>query len=490
MIKKCKRVVLFVMIFQFVFSTMIVADTSYQSYNFDYWGDVIPSPISYEPIRSIKGSEFGIGEFKDPNDMFIAEDGKIYILDSGNSRIVIFDENFNLLKVLDGFENEGSRDTFLKPGGLTVTKNGDIFVADTENNRVVMLNQEGDLLGILKDPQSDLFSEDFVFSPLKVAVDQAGRIYVVARSVFEGIMSFEADGTFISYFGTIKVRYNVADLLWRKLATKEQRKKMILFIPTEYTNIDIDSEGFVYATNIDFKSDQTINRLNPSGKDVLKKYAYSGGAVERAIVGDLDYKAFGTLSGPSAFVDIKAQDHGLYTALDLTRGRFYTYDSEGNLLYINGGLGSQLGLFKTPVAIESHKDFFYVLDRGRNEITEFKATTYGALINKAVQLRYDGNEAEAVSYWKEVLKYDANYQLAYSGIGKALLATNQNKEAMSYLKKGMDKKYYSVAFRRYRNEILQENIELILTLGGVLVLGLFGYKGVSKTERRRKRTNV
>ena len=69
----------------------------------------------------------------------------------------------------------------------------------------------------------------------------------------------------------------------------------------------------------------------------------------------------------------------------------------------------------------------------------FSATRYGNLINKAVSLRYDGDEASAVELWKQVLELDSNFELAYIGIGKSYLAAGDNRKAMEYFRLGMDR---------------------------------------------------
>ena len=46
---------------------------------------------------------------------------------------------------------------------------------------------------------------------------------------------------------------------------------------------------------------------------------------------------------------------------------------------------------------------------------------------KLCALRYDGDEASAVALWREVLKLDSNFELAYVGIGKSYLAAGDNK---------------------------------------------------------------
>lgn len=46
-----------------------------------------------------------------------------------------------------------------------------------------------------------------------------------------------------------KVTYDFADYIWKRLATEEQRAQMESFVPTEYDNIYMDHEGFIYAVN-------------------------------------------------------------------------------------------------------------------------------------------------------------------------------------------------------------------------------------------------
>ena len=198
----------------------------------------------------------------------------------------------------------------------------------------------------------------------------------------------------------------------------------------------------------------------------------------------------GPYSGRSTFNDIKYRDKGIYSALDSKKGKIFTYDSEGHLLYVFGGMGTALGMFKKPVALECKNDNIYVLDEGRGEIVVFEPTKYGKCINTAVSLRFDGDETKAVTYWEEVLKLDANYELAYVGIGKSYLAANRNKEAMDYLKKGMDKKYYSVAFKRYRNEVLKDNLNNIMTGICIIIVIVIGVKAYKKYKFKGKGKKV
>jgi hypothetical protein len=326
----------------------------------------------------------------------------------------------------------------------------------------VVLTPEGEFIKLIDNPQSEILEEGFDFVPLKVTVDYADRVYVIAKNAFEGILVFESNGDFTGYFGTIDVKITLWEKFWRRLASKEERAKQQLYIPTEFTGIDIDSDGFVYASNIDSDGVQGVRRLNPRGEDVIQK------GQNENLGGDLIIGSHGTYSGPSEFTDVVYRGKGIYSLLDRKRGRIFTYDKEGNLLYIFGGLGTQEGTFNTPVAIEAVDDQIIVLDAANGTILKFGETQYGSLINDAVGLRYDGDETQAIEKWEGVLRLNENNELANSGIGKAYLTAGDNKTAMKYLKLAKNRKYYSIAWKRYRNEILTENLGAILT--GIIVI--------------------
>lgn len=160
------------------------------------------------------------------------------------------------------------------------------------------------------------------------------------------------------------------------------------------------------------------------------------------------------------------------------------------IFYIFGGLGTQQGTFDVPTGIDVAGDEILVIDSAKNIIDKFKATEYGSLINEAIGLRYDGDEIKAVEKWKEVLKHDSNFELAYVGIGKSYLTAGNNKKAMECFETGNDKQYYSIAYKRYRNEILKAHLEQALTIVVILAIVLILWKKVFKkrfkTNKKRK----
>ena len=440
----------------------------YDSYNYDYWNNILYTPAPYVPDGSISGAGLtwqgnSLGVFRSPQDLCISPDGRIYIADTGNNRIVVIDSDLKtVLQVIDGFEAEGQPQAFASPSGIAVSQNRQLYVADSQNHRIVVLELDGTFVKYVQNPQSEVLDDGYVFTPLKVSVDYADRVYCVAQNMFQGIMVFTAEGDFTGFFGTISVKISLWEKFWRKFSTKEERAKQQLFIPTEFTGIDVDEEGFVYASNKDTDGIQAVRRLNPKGQDVILK------GTKENLGGDLLFGIVGNYAGPSQIVDVVYRDHGIYSLLDARRGRVFTYDHEGNLLYIFGGIGTQEGTFRTPAAIEQLGNRLLVLDSQQANVNIFSETEYGSLINQAVSLRYNGDEALAVPLWREVLRLDENNELANAGIGKAYLSAGDNEKAMTYLRRGMNRAYYSVAFKRWRNEALRDNISWILT--GVIVL--------------------
>lgn len=472
------------------------ADTTlpYDSYNYDYRENIVYTPAPYTPDRSVSGLTIKVGGFNNPQDIYTAEDGRVYIADTNNNRIVVMNrEMTKAIEVIDSFvTDDGSSGNFNKPYGVAVSNSNELYIADSQNRRIVHLSAPTTdenvnapvennrlYLGKISDPKSEILEDGFDFVPYKVSVDYADRVYVIAANMFQGIMVFE-EGNFTGFFGTINVQITTWQKFWRKFSTKEQRSKQQLFIPTEFTGIDVDDDGFIYASNIDTEGIQAVRRLNPKGEDVIRKGENGN------VGGDVVYRESfekGDYNGPSQIIDVVVRDKGIYSLLDKKRGRIFTYDSEGNLLYIFGGLGTQVGTFSVPTAIECIDDNIMVLDSYRGEVIVFKETEYGNLINTAVGLRYDGDETQAVELWRKVLTLDENNELANSGIGKAYLSDGNNEEAMKYLKLGMNRRYYSIAFKRHRATVLKKYLAPALTIVIVLFVAFYAFS-IFVRERR------
>jgi hypothetical protein len=471
-----------VLLFVVLFSTTALADVPFQGYTYNFWGDLVPSPAAYVPHRSFVLADIcpSLGDMFNPSDLFIDSVGNVYVVDSGNDRVVVFCMDLTDFREITGFWRDGEWDSFNRPNGIFVTNEMLIFVADTQNNRVVVLDENDEFVREIVAPTGEGIDEDFEFLPLSVLVDRGGRTFVIDGRVFEGIMSFNAQGDFLGYFGTIDVSFNVIDLLWRFVMTDEQRARQALFIPRVFQSMAIDEYGFVFTTHVEnHYANNQVMRLNPRGEDVLVNFNDNV-----VINGDQGWRPAGPLSGPSVFVDVSARSHGMFTALCSIRGRLYTYDSEGNLIYVFSGTGTMQGMTRMPVAVETFGEDMFVLDaHGRGRIVHFTPTEYGRLINRAIALRYDGHERYAVDYWRQIVAMDENFALAWGGIGRSLLAMGYNARAMYYLERGMDTRYFSIAFRRNRMEVMQETLPTYLTGGMILLVIYTGFKIVRRVRK-------
>jgi tetratricopeptide (TPR) repeat protein len=263
--------------------------------------------------------------------------------------------------------------------------------------------------------------------------------------------------------GANKVKVNIIDYAWKLLSTQAQRERMELFIPTEYSNLCLDRDGFIYATN---SSGQTepVRRLNAMGQDILIRNGY------KKPIGDLAYGNAGGVVGPSRFVDVAAMDNDSYACLDRVRGRIFMYDFQGNLLYAFGGLGNREGCFLQPVAIAQMDNSLYVIDSRAAALTRFDMTGYGEKINQALDEYQAGRYESSAVVWEEVLKMNGNYDLAYIGIGRAALREGNYQKAMKYYKLKHYREGYGKAFQLYRKQYMEENLWKILLILAVIII--------------------
>jgi hypothetical protein len=239
---------------------------------------------------------------------------------------------------------------------------------------------------------------------------------------------------------------------------------MDLFIPTEYSNLAIDRDGFIYVTNSSGQTDP-VRRLNAMGQDILIRNGYEDP------VGDLIYGDAGGIRGRSRFIDVVAFDNDSYACFDRTRGRIFMYDFQGNLLYAFGGLGNREGSFLMPVALDRMGYSLYALDSRTAALTRFDLTTYGALINRALNEYKAGRYESSAAVWEEVLKMNGNYDLAYIGIGRAALRQGEFQKAMRFYRLKHFREGYGRAFQLYRKQWMEENLWwILLVLGGIIVI--------------------
>ncbi len=450
-------------------------DTSY-TYNYDYWGDVQYSPDLYSVSKVFTSSDLNLEKkMNNPSGLYVYGD-LIYICDTGNNRIIELKrnsaENLEVVRIIEEFKGDVEKTTFSGPTDIAVSEEGCFFIADQGNARILKLDKDLNYLMQFDKPVDNTLDPKVAFQPNKIVIDTADRVYCIATGINKGLIKYESDGTFSGFVGATKVTYNWVDYIWKKLATQEQRAKMESFVPTEYDNIYMDYEGFIYActgavTGEDLRSGQAdaIRKLNLMGNDILVRNG------EWRPYGDLYVNGSGGgYEGPSYFSDVTVMTNDIYVCLDKNRGRLFGYDDQGRMVFAFGGNGNMDGYFRRPVAIEHIGHELYVLDSLDCAITTFVPTEFGSLVYSAIELFDDGKYEESGNAWKRVMALNGNYDLAYIGIGRALLRQKQYKEAMDYFEVKYDGDNYSKAFKQYRKEWVEEHIAWIIA--GILIIFL------------------
>ncbi len=418
----------------------------------------------------------------------------------------------NKESVLEGTEDYSGASIILNNAkGITVVEDKDsyyIYVADTENSRIVKMTADYVVVEVYLTPDDEIFynwtsgvslaeSNQRVFRPTKLAVDKTKRVYCVAANVYEGILEFGEGGKFNRFLGKNTVTVNPLKQFWYKILSEAQIKQVALTLPPEFINITMDKDGFIYATSYpdsdDPQAKNMIKAINTSGKDVLRRNGYvepNGDAVFLSA-----HKNKEAVLGASSLSAIAVSDDGFYSVTDSKRGRIFTYDTEGNLLYVSGEKGSLSNSLNEPVAISyltiaakenaPKQELVLVLDRTSKSIISFSTSEFGSLVNQATKLYLENDIVGAEQYWREVVKMNSNYELGYVGIGKSLLRLEQFEEAMEYFKLGHNAPYYSKAYQQYRDIILKENFALIMsglviTCVGLATLAFFKYQHKKK----------
>ena len=460
--RNINRFVLFFIICVFTVVSAYTAPTNY-TYNYDFWLEQVASPDAYRVSAYLLGSSLGIGHFNSPQGLFI-RDNRIYVCDTGNNRIIKIEVQENgdhvVTANVSSVRINGEASSLNGPMDIFENRDGNLFIADTGSNRILILDNNWNYIHAIYKPVDESLDDSTDFLPYKLVVDFANRIFVQANNINKGLMEFDNRWEFSGYMGANKVTVNIIDYIWKLFSTREQRERMDLFIPTEYSNVALDHEGFIYVTNSTGQT-EPVRRLNAMGQDILIRNGY-----EKPI-GDLVYGNAGNIRGPSRFIDIVSFDNDSYACFDRTRGRIFVYDFQGNMLYAFGGYGNREGSFTQPSALANMGSSLYALDMSSGALTRFDLTGYGLLINKAIDEYKAGRYESSAAVWEDVLKMNGNYDLAYIGIGRAALREGEYQKAMKYYKLKHYREGYGKAFQLYRKEWTEANLWWILLLIGL-----------------------
>jgi predicted membrane-bound mannosyltransferase/DNA-binding beta-propeller fold protein YncE len=152
------------------------------------------------------------GQFNFPRAVAVDSAGKIYVADSGNNRVQVFNPDGTLLHQWgttckidtgEGCLSPTGPGQFNEPWGIAVGQDGSVYVSDTWNHRIQKFSNDGQFLtawGTFGSTGGELGQESVFYGPRTVAVGREGNVYVTDTGN-QRVQVFNPDGQFITQWG-------------------------------------------------------------------------------------------------------------------------------------------------------------------------------------------------------------------------------------------------------------------------------------------------
>ena len=459
---------------------------------YNYWTDTkgsdskksVYSRLAFEAVGTIDAQSLNVPFFDQISDICV-DNGNIYILDGNASRITIVDANYNVINDVHDLEYNGETLNYKGAKGI-FAKNGKIYLCDTENERVVVMDNNCNVVALIKRPTSSIIPDDFHYRPMKLTADSEGYLYVLIEGSFYGAMLFTPSYEFVEFFGSNDVVNSLttvfSNIMSRVFPNNAKKSASVKTLPLSIVDLCMREDDFVYTVTgrTDYVSQKgQIRRLFiGTGSNILSN---TGNFVDQGYNNS-------RLGGENMLQDlcsIDVDESGFIYALDSKYGRIFVYDTTGRMITTFGGglgYGEQEGVFKKAKVLALNGDKLLVLDSFKNNITIFKNNEYFDLIKQAQLLTLDGDYTAAEGLWRQVLAYDSNCQIAYSGLARAEYAAGNYELAEDYARKGYDRDTYSLAFKVIRTEFISNYFWIIAVAAIVLIVVLFVLLKIKKRK--------
>jgi len=136
--------------------------------------------------------EMGPYEFYWPGDVKVGRNGNIYVLDSGNHRIQVFDRNGRFLRSIGRF-GQGPGE-FNRPKALALDSENNLYVADTQNGRIQILDERGQYIHSFPCKYGE---------PMELIVDSKKNIYAYLHGDQVLVRKFDFWGKPLGSFGEL-----------------------------------------------------------------------------------------------------------------------------------------------------------------------------------------------------------------------------------------------------------------------------------------------
>lgn len=423
--------------------TKVSADTEfwkdhypYSTYTVDYEGQLTYTQTAYIPLGTLVPKDV----LKSPQDLYV-KDELVYVADTGNSRIAVFDYDGVLQKEIGVGVLED-------PTGVFVSEEDVLYVADKKNALVYKFALDGTLIRTYGKPTEPLFGASSLYVPTKVVVGAGENIYVIGDGSTSGVIQLNYDGSFLGYFG---VNLSNKAFLQKVAEIFVVGDEYAASTPPSPTNIAINEKSLVYTSTPNTQS--ALKKLDVNGNNILTATNYN---VENDIV-DLSVNALGYL----------------YAVYD--DGLIVEYDPTGNLLFafdVQSSASLVLGQVKNPTGIAvDESERLFVLDGTENTIVTYAPTDFADLVHVAIGYYNEGEYTESTALFESILVQNANFALAHAALGKAYYQAGEYEAALEEYRLANDRAGYSETYWMIRDQWLKQNLSwifLVLILVWVL----------------------
>ncbi|MGB1251069.1 MAG: flippase activity-associated protein Agl23 [Candidatus Promineifilaceae bacterium] len=292
------------------------------------------------PAAEITFGESGSaeGQLLNPRNVAVADDGRVYVADTGNHRIQVFNTDGSAAFTIGEFGSEPGQ--INEPWGLTTDANF-LYVADTWNGRIQKFTLDGDFVmtfGRFEIPAEGSLGELQFYGPRSIDVHD-GQLYIMDTGNHR-VQIVDTEGNYISQVGS---------------------KGFTLGQFSEPVGLAIDDKGFIYVAEA---WNRRIQQLNEQ------------------LVGFFEWEV-DAWEGNSL-------DNKPYIALDESNGRVYVTDPEGHQVLIFNTIGEYLGRFgrfgtdsqsfnlPTGIAVDNDGNV-YVVDSANNRVEKFRSIELSAV---------------------------------------------------------------------------------------------------------------
>lgn len=277
--------------------------------------------------------------FNMPMSVSTDKDNNIYVTDSGNNRVVVFDKNGSFLyefgskgvaKPMAGQKANWQPGTFSYPYGIDVDdETGNIYIADMVNERIQVFDNKGKFVDWFPKKKLPGFSSGIF--PTDIAVKK-GKVYIC--NPYQ-IVIMTTKGQLVNEFGMPGDEPGKFD---------------------RPNGIDVGEDGTIYVAD---SNNLRLQALTPDGKAkwVVGKPAENGAGVKQ------ENRVFGLPRNVSV-----GPDGNIYVA-DPFHFQIKVFSPSGKQLASMGQQGIEDGNFDFPNGIDVTKDkIIYVVDKAGNRV--------------------------------------------------------------------------------------------------------------------------